>query len=126
MFVLVYLFIWTFLSLVSDSKISLLVNEIISGLSATIFTIGTYVINISTVQYNLLSEVESLFKTTEMFEEALINGDVRAWSVVWILFLETLNIIFGAMLPVIGITTFSMILVKIKIYWMQKNDITEP
>ena len=126
MFVLLYLFVWTFLSLVSDSKISLLVNEIISGLSAFLFTVGTYVIKISIEQYNLLSEVESLYKTTEMFEVALLNGDIRAWDAVWVWLLEEVNKIFGPMLPIIGITTFSMILVKIKIYWMQINHITEP
>lgn len=45
LFVGLYLFVWMFLSLISNSKVALLVNEIVSGIAATIFTIGTYLIS---------------------------------------------------------------------------------
>lgn len=36
LFVGLYLFVWVFLSLISNSKVALLVNEIVFGLAATI------------------------------------------------------------------------------------------
>ena len=34
-FVIIYLLVWVFLSLISNSKVALLVNEIVSGIAAT-------------------------------------------------------------------------------------------
>lgn len=45
-FMMIYLLVWVFLSVLADSEISLLANEIISGIATTIFTIGTYLLSI--------------------------------------------------------------------------------
>lgn len=40
--------------------------------------------------------------------------------------LERLDSVFMIMLPIIGITTASIIMIKIKIYWMKKMEVEEP
>lgn len=55
-FVIIYLLVWVFLSLISNSKVALLVNEIVSGIAATIFTIGTYLVSMA-LKTNLLQVI---------------------------------------------------------------------
>lgn len=126
LFIVVYLFVWMFLSLISNSKVSLLVNEIISGITTTIFTIGTYLV--SMVLKNMPSSNDYLlyFHTDEAFELALENKDALAWKFVGILGLEQLEIAFLSLLPVIGVTALCIIMIKIKGYWLEKNKIVEP
>lgn len=99
MFLGIYLFVWLFLSLISNTKTSMLINEILSGMATTIFTIGTYLINML-LKYELNLKYQ--------------------------LRLETLEIIFMSILPVIGVTALCIIMIKVKEYWMKKNKIFEP
>lgn len=40
--------------------------------------------------------------------------------------LELLESAFSSLLPIIGVTALSIIMVKMKKYWMEKNKISEP
>lgn len=91
------------LSLISNSKVALLVNEIVSGAAATIFTIGTYLVSM-----------------------ALQNDDTLASDIERIEMLKSVETLFMLFLPVIGVTALCIIMIKIKGYWMEKNEITEP
>lgn len=126
LFIAVYLIVWLFLSLISNSKVSLLVNEIVSGAATTIFTIGTYLINMALKNMPSSNDYLIYFKTDERFEQALENGDTLAWIFLRSGVLEILESIFISLLPIIGITALCIIMIKIKEYWMEKNKISEP
>lgn len=40
--------------------------------------------------------------------------------------LEIFEIMFLSFLPIIGVTALSIIMVKVRIYWMEKNGMREP
>ncbi len=126
MFIIIYLLVWVFLSLISNSKVALLVNEIVSGLAATIFTIGTYLVSMALKNMPNSEDYLLYFHTDEAFKLALINQDVLAWKFAGIMWLEILEITFMSLLPVIGVTALCIIMIKIKGYWMEKNKISEP
>lgn len=126
MFIVIYLLVWLFLSLISNSKVALLVNEIVSGLATTIFTIGTYLVSMALKNMPNSQDYLLYFYTDEAFELALTNQDALAWKFVGIKGLENLEIIFMSWLPVIGITALCVIMIKIKGYWMEKYKISEP
>lgn len=126
LFVELYLFVWVFLSLISNSKVALLVNEIVSGLAATIFTIGTYLISMALKGLPASSDYKLYYHTDEAVMQALENGETLAWKFVGITALEMLEVAFLSFLPVIGVTALCIIMVKIKIYWMEKNKLSEP
>ena len=126
LFVGLYLFVWVFLSLISNSKIALLVNEIVSGIAATIFTIGTYLISMVLKGLSASSDYKLYYHTDEAVIRASENVEALAWKYWGITVLEKLEVAFLAFLPVIGVTALCIIMVKIKIYWMEKNKISEP
>ncbi len=125
-FVVIYLLVWVFLSLISYSKVSMLVNEIVSGVTTTIFTIGTYLVSITLKNSPASKDYILYFHTDKAFGLAIEKGDPLALKFVEIICLEELEIIFKAFLPVIGVTALSIIFVKIKVYWLEKNKISEP
>jgi len=125
-FIAAYLIVWIFLSLISNSKVSLLVNEIVSGIAATVFTIGTYLISMALKNMPSSNDYLNYFQTDEVFENALANGDALAWSFLGIGILEMLEGAFLSLLPIIGVTALCIIMIKIKGYWMEKNKIFEP
>lgn len=126
LFVGLYLFVWVFLSLISNSKIALLVNEIVSGIAATIFTIGTYLISMALKGLSEFSDYKLYYHADEAVIQASENVEALAWKYLRITMLEKLEVAFLAFLPVIGVTALCIIMVKIKIYWMEKNKISEP
>ena len=126
LFIVAYLLVWVFLSLISYSEVSLLVNEIVSGITATIFTIGTYIISMLLKKLPSTNDFELYFQNNETFERALENRDSLAWSFLEAGVLEMLESAFLSLLPIIGVTALSVIMVKIKKYWMEKNKLFEP
>ena len=68
LFTTIYMIIWLFLSLISYSKISILVNEVISGISATVFTIGTYLVSLRLGSLPSVEEFHDYFNTTSKYE----------------------------------------------------------
>lgn len=125
LFMGLYLFVWVFLSLISNSKVALLVNEIVSGIAATFFTIGTYLINIVLKDLPTQNDYRSFYFTDEVIIQALENEEKWAWKLIEKMILETMEVAFISFLPVIGVTALCIIMVKIKIYWMEKNKISE-
>jgi len=125
-FVVIYLLVWAFLSLISNSKVAMLVNEIVSGVAATIFTIGTYLVSMALKNMPPSNEYLLYFPTDEAFELALAHRDTLAWKFVGITVLEVLETSFLSWLPVIGVTALCIIMVKLKVYWLEKNAIFEP
>lgn len=125
-FIIIYLLVWVFLSLISNSKVAMLVNEIVSGVAATIFTIGTYLVSMALKNMPASKDYLLYFHTDEAFELALANKNALAWKFVGIMGLETLEVAFLSLLPVIGVTALCIIMVKIKVYWMEKNKKSEP
>lgn len=125
-FVIIYLLVWVFLSLISNSKVALLVNEIVSGMAATIFTIGTYLVSMALKNKPASSNYLLYFQTDEAFELALANKDALAWEFFWIMGLEMLETAFLSLLPVIGVSALCIIMIKIKGYWVEKNRTPEP
>ena len=125
-FVVVYLLAWVFLSLISDSKVAMLVNEIVSGAATTIFTIGTYLVSIMLKNEPSSENYLFYFHTDEAFELALANKDVLAWNYFKIMGLESLEIAFLVFLPVIGVSALCIIMIKVKEYWVEKNEMPEP
>lgn len=121
LFVALYLLVWVFLSLISNSNVALLVNEIVSGIAATIFTIGTYLISITLKSLPASSD----YKSDKAVRLALENGEALVWKYMGIDLLEMLEVAFLSFLPIIGVTTLSIIMIKIKIYWVEKNKISE-
>ena len=69
---------------------------------------------------------ELIDNVREAFELALENKDALAWKFAGILGLEQLEVAFLSLLPVIGVTALSIIMIKIKGYWLEKNEIVEP
>jgi hypothetical protein len=126
LFIALYLFVWVFLSLISNSKVALLVNEIVSGIAATIFTIGTYLINMALKGLQASGDYKLYYHTDETVMQALENGETLAWKFMGITVLEKLEVAFLSFLPVIGVTALCIIMIKIKIYWMEKNKKSEP
>ena len=126
LFIGVYLFVWVFLSLISNSKVALLVNEIVSGLTATVFTIGTYLISMTLKSLPSSSDYIMYYHTDKAAMQALMNGEALAWKFVEATVLETLELAFFSFLPVIGVTALCIIIIKVKIYWMEKNEVDEP
>lgn len=125
LFMGLYLFVWVFLSLISNSKVALLVNEIVFGIAATFFTIGTYLINIVLKDMPTQNDYRSFYFTNEVIIQALENEEKWAWKLIEKMILETMEVAFISFLPVIGVTALCIIMVKIKIYWMEKNKISE-
>lgn len=112
LFVGLYLFVWVFLSLISNSKVALLVNKIVFGLAATIFTIGTYHISMALKGLPASSDYQLYYQTDEAVMQALENGEALAWKFVGITALEMLEVAFLSFLPVIGVTALYIIMVK--------------
>lgn len=126
LFIGLYLFVWVFLSLISNSKVALLVNEIVSGMAATIFTIGTYLISMTLKGLPASSDYILYYHTDEGVMQALANGETLAWKFMGITVLERLEVAFLSFLPVIGVTALCIIIVKMKVYWMEKHKVDEP
>lgn len=125
-FVIIYLLVWVLLSLISNSKVALLVNEIVSGMAATIFTIGTYLVSMALKNQPTSSDYLLYFQTEEAFELAIANKDDLAWEILRIMGLEMLETAFLSLLPVIGVSALCIIMIKIKGYWVEKNATHEP
>ena len=126
LFIGLYLFIWVLLSLISNSKVALLVNEIVSGIVATVFTIGTYLISSALKGLPSSEEYILYYNNEEELTHALLNGEMMARKFFDAGVLELLEGFFLAFLPVIGVSALSIIAVKIKMYWMEKNKKCEP
>lgn len=126
LFIGLYLFIWVLLSLISNSKVALLVNEIVSGIAATVFTIGTYLISSALKGLPSSEEYILYYNNEEELTQALLNGEMMARKFFDAGVLELLEGFFLAFLPVIGVSALSIIAVKIKMYWMEKNKKCEP
>ncbi|MEQ2554408.1 hypothetical protein [Lachnospira intestinalis] len=126
LFTIIYLFMWIFLSLISNSEVAVLINETISGGTAAIFTIGTYITSILSKSLPSVNERALYFQDDSIFEQALERGDDMAIKFFKAMLLERLDSVFMIMLPIIGITTASIIMIKIKIYWMKKMEVEEP
>ena len=126
LFIGLYLFIWVLLSLISNSKVALLVNEIVSGIVATVFTIGTYLISSALKGLPSSEEYILYYNNEEELTQALLNGEMMARKFFDAGVLELLEGFFLAFLPVIGVSALSIIAVKIKMYWMEKNKKCEP
>ena len=107
-FVIIYLLVWVFLSLIS------------------IFTIGTYLVSMALKNKPASSNYLLYFQTDEAFELALANKDALAWEFFWIMGLEMLETAFLSLLPVIGVSALCIIMIKIKGYWVEKNRTPEP
>lgn len=118
--------IWVLLSLISNSKVALLVNEIVSGIVATVFTIGTYLISSALKGLPSSEEYILYYNNEEELTQALLNGEMMARKFFDAGVLELLEGFFLAFLPVIGVSALSIIAVKIKMYWMEKNKKCEP
>lgn len=125
-FVVIYLLVWVFLSLISNDKVAMLVNEIVSGASATIFTIGTYLVSMAMKNKPASKDYLSYFHTDEAFELALENKDALAWEFLETMCLEFLELVFLSLLPVIGVSALCIIMIRIKGYWVVKNKTPEP
>lgn len=78
LFIGLYLFIWVLLSLISNSKVALLVNEIVSGIAATVFTIGTYLISSALKGLPSSEEYILYYNNEEELTQALLNGEMMA------------------------------------------------
>ena len=126
LFIGLYLFIWVLLSLISNSKVALLVNEIVSGIVATVFTIGTYLISSALKGLPSSEEYILYYNNEEELTQALLNGEMMARKFFDAGVLELLEGFFLAFLPVMGVSALSIIAVKIKMYWMEKNKKCEP
>lgn len=126
LFIGLYLFIWVLLSLISNSKVALLVNEIVSGIVATVFTIGTYLISSALKGLPSSEEYILYYNNEEELTQALLNGEMMARKFFDAGVFELLEGFFLAFLPVIGVSALSIIAVKIKMYWMEKNKKCEP
>lgn len=123
--IMVYSIVWIFLSLISNSNVALLVNEIVSGIATTIFTIGTYLIGEK--QKNMMNLEDYLsYSSDDTVKRAMIDKSIIADELTKIMIFETLEKAFLFLLPIIGVSALCIIMVKIKIYWMGKNNISEP
>lgn len=69
---------WIFLSLISNSEVAVLINETISGGTAAIFTIGTYITSILSKSLPSVNERVLYFQDDSIFEQALERGDDMA------------------------------------------------
>lgn len=118
--------VWLFLSLISNSEVALLVNEIISGIAATVFTIGTYLINIFLESRPSSNDYLNYYHSTDEFERALVNGNNLAWSFIGIGVFEMAERILVSLLPIIGVSALCIIMIKMKVYWMKQKGVEEP
>lgn len=125
LFLGLYLLVWVFLSLISNSKVALLINEIVSGIATTIFTIGTYLIGIVLKRMPSSNYYKVLYHIDEAEILALKNGEELVWKTIEMMVLEKMEVAFISLLPIIGVTAFCIIVVKIKTYWMEKNNILD-
>ena len=126
LFIVLYLLVWLFLSLISNGEVALLVNEIISGIAATVFTIGTYLINMFLESRPSSNDYIYYFHSTKEFEIALENGDNLALSFIGIGVLEKAERLLVSLLPIIGVSALCIIMIKIKMYWMKQKEVEEP
>lgn len=126
LFIVLYLLVWLFLSLISNNEVALLVNEIISGIAATVFTIGTYLINMFLESRPSSNDYLNYYHSTDEFERALENGNNLAWSFIGIGVFEMAERILVSLLPIIGVSALCIIMIKIKVYWMKQKGVEEP
>ena len=125
-FVIIYLLVWTFLSLISNSKVAMLINEIVSVAVAAIYTIGTCLVSMALKDKPVSKDYLIYFYTDEAFELALASRNALAWEFFGLMCLEMLEVVFLSLLPVMGVSTLCIIMIKIKKYWIEKNKIPEP
>ncbi|MBQ6812694.1 MAG: hypothetical protein IJP06_06210 [Agathobacter sp.] len=118
--VVIYMLIWIVFSLIADGKVALLVNEIVSGLSATIFTIGTFLVNITLKNLPTEDDITSMISTETEIEVTLQDVHSVVWRYADRVALESLEESFTALLPIIGISMVCVVMVKLKEYWMEK------
>ena len=119
MFEVIYFTIWMFLSLISNSKVAMLVNEIIGGAATTIFTIGTYILSMKLKYMPDAEEYLEYFSTNGAFETAAKDGDTVAWKLISTVGMEMLEMEFLKWLPIIGVTSLCVLILKVKVYWME-------
>lgn len=116
--------IWMVLSLIADSKVSKLVNEVVASISTVIFTVGTYLIGLELSKFKSIEDLLSKYFSNNYmdFEMALQQMNPKALEIMKIVFLDFLQQAFIVLLPVIGISTICIMLVDIKEYWLEKNQ----
>lgn len=111
----IYSIIWIGLSLLANSRVAKLSNEIISGIFVMIFTLFTYFISLLSDKMiiNHLSRLNSDF--TSDFWIVLQQMANEGYGPTRILL-----IIVSICLPFIGLSSISIVLISIKEYWINK------
>lgn len=121
--VILFFFLWTIFSLLAVSKVSRLVNEIVASASATIFSIGTFVISLLNIDESQVIKYQYIEQNMDaIFQEKLLQyiGDIVIYSIY-----EFANAFFLCLLPIIGVSAFCVVLCSVKEYWMKKYGIVE-
>lgn len=125
LFVLMYMFVWIVFSLIADSKVALLVNEIVSGLIATIFTIGTYLVSMTLKGLPTSADMIEIFQTEQKAEIILHETDSIVWRYVDRVAMESLEDGFVVLLPVIGVSLICIVVLRLKEYWKEKYNVVQ-
>lgn len=121
LFLFVYLSVWILLSLIADETVALFVNETLSLLATTVFTIGTYLISANSKNMKSLKALEYLFESEDVLEKALNEGDRLAWDYVTMELLDIVERCFLFFLPIIGVTALTIVILKVRTYLQSKQ-----
>lgn len=115
LWILIYALIWLFISLLANTKVAKLSNEIVSGLFVLIYTTLTYFISLLSdkliLNYlsNVIPDVPSAYWV--YLQRAADEGYGPT---------KLLLIIVGVCLPFIGLSCISIVLISLKEYWFEK------
>lgn len=122
--IFLFFLLWIFFSLLAINRVAKLVNEIIASISATIFSIGTFLTsfyspNMSqfTIQLQQLENNLDNISDEEMIKSV---GDLFVYEGV-----KIANGFFIIMLPIIGVSAICVVFILLKEYWMSKYGIVE-
>lgn len=114
---IIYSFFWISFSLLAETQVAKLANEIISGLNAFVFTLLSYYISLVSDKdiFSFFSKItpESSNYIWQLYEEMTIGG----YSLTRLLVALT-----GVLLPFIGLSCISIVILNLKQYWTQKYD----
>jgi hypothetical protein len=117
---IIYFLTWIFLSLIAKPKVARLVNEVMSVATTILFTAGTYYMSMKYGDYNIPDIITQSVENSSTYNSAIIQQQLQNELVKFFIY-ELGNAFFLLLLPYLCVSLFSMGLISIKEYWLNKR-----
>ena len=116
-----YCVIWMILTLIAETEVAKIANQIISILFTILFTVGTYIVSLELGNVPSLNALESAYKTTEQLEAAMNQSPELMEQIFKSMVRYGLEQAFLYSLPFLCVSLFCTLEVDLKEYWLKKN-----